>query len=72
MFSEREKKRLGRRIKAARTYLKLSQSDLAERVGATKQCIQLWEAGKTAPSALYLPALSKAFGVSTDVILGIR
>ena len=48
----------------------LSQEQLAEHVGVSRQSISKWETGQSAPELDKLLALSRAFGVSTDTLLG--
>ena len=54
------------RMKAARTRLGLSQTDLAERVGATRQTIGLIEAGRYNPSLKLCVAICKTLGVTLN------
>ena len=50
------------RMKNARNEAGLSQTDLAERVGATRQTIGLIEAGKYNPSLKLCKAICQALG----------
>ena len=55
-----------------RKYRKLnhmSQDELAEKLGVTRQSISLWETGQTQPSLDNIVALAKLFLVSTDKLL---
>lgn len=55
-----------------RKYRKLnhmSQDELAEKLGVTRQSISLWETGQTQPSLDNIVALAKLFVVSTDKLL---
>lgn len=54
------------RMRDARTRLGLSQTDLAERVGATRQTIGLIEAGRYNPSLKLCTAICKTLGVSLN------
>ncbi len=45
---------------------KLTQEDLAERVGVTRQAIAKWESGETVPDLEKCSLLADAFGVSLD------
>lgn len=49
---------LGERLRAERKRLNLSQPQLAEAAGATKQTVFAWETGKTAPGGFQLSALA--------------
>ena len=60
----REEKNL--RMKVARTRRGLSQSDLAEAVGATRQTIGLLEAGRYNPSLKLCVAICKTLGVTLN------
>ena len=47
----------------------MSQDELAERLGVTRQSISLWENGQTQPSLDNIVALANLFGISTDNLL---
>ncbi|MVN59434.1 transcriptional regulator [Adlercreutzia equolifaciens subsp. celatus] len=53
-------------MKVARTRRGLSQSDLAEAVGATRQTIGLIEAGRYNPSLKLCVAICKTLGVTLN------
>lgn len=53
-----------------RKALGLSQEQLAEQIGVSRQSISKWETGQSAPELDKLLALSRVFGVSTDALLG--
>ncbi len=57
-------------IRILRKQNKLSQDELAEKLGVSRQSVSLWETGQTQPTIDNIIALSKIFGVSSDVILG--
>ena len=54
------------RMRDARTRLGLSQTDLAERVGATRQTIGRIEAGRYNPSLKLCTAICKTLGVTLN------
>ncbi|KXL54097.1 helix-turn-helix protein [Anaerotignum neopropionicum] len=54
------------RIKSARAALDLSQDELAQRVGVTRQTIGMIEAGKYNPTLNLCIALCKALGKTLD------
>lgn len=54
------------RIKSARAALDLSQDELAQRVGVTRQTIGMIEAGKYNPTINLCIALCKALGKTLD------
>ncbi len=47
----------------------LSQDELAEKLGITRQSVSLWETGQTQPSLDSIVALARIFHISTDVLL---
>lgn len=47
----------------------MSQDELAERLGVSRQSISLWETGQTQPTIDNIIALSKIFNVSSDELL---
>ena len=48
----------------------LSQEQLAEQIGVSRQTVSKWETGQSAPELEKLVALSRVFGISTDMLLG--
>ena len=61
---------LSENITQLRKAMGLSQEQLAEQVGVSRQSISKWETGQSAPELDKLLLLSQAFGVSTDQLLG--
>ena len=47
----------------------LSQFNLAEQLGVSRQAVSKWESGASAPSTTNLMALAKLFGVSAEELL---
>ena len=47
----------------------LSQEELAEKLGVTRQTISKWELGQTTPDMDKLSQISNAFGVTVDELL---
>ena len=64
-------KSLGAKIKKLRIEAKLTQPQLAEKVGVTKGVISFWENDVNEPKAGYIKILAECFGVSADYLLGI-
>lgn len=62
---------LDRRLRALRQARKMSQVDLARRLGVTKQSVSNWENDNIQPSIEMLVKLSKTFSVTTDYLLGL-
>ncbi len=61
------------RIRTARLAAGYRQQKLAApHVGFTPQILSLWELGRVEPSAAGLRGLARAYGVSTDWLLGLR
>ena len=44
----------------------MTQEDLADKIGVTRQSIAQWESGKTCPNLTQSKALADAFGVTLD------
>lgn len=61
---------LGKRIAAGRKSLKLTQEQLAEKLGVTAQAVSKWENDQSCPDITMLPRLAELFGTTTDALLG--
>ncbi len=61
---------LGKRIAENRKRLKLTQDQLAEKLGVTAQAVSKWENDQSCPDITTLPKLAEIFGISTDELLG--
>ena len=48
----------------------LSQEELADRIGVSRQAVSRWELGSTMPDAPNLVKLADLFEVTTDYLLG--
>lgn len=59
----------GEKLKNARKTAKLTQEQLAEKLGVSRQAITKWEADKGLPDIQNIKLLSKALGVSIDYLL---
>lgn len=68
MHTEKHQAMTGR-LKRARCAAKLTQGDVAEEMGVTRQTVSSWERGTTSPSIENLAALCVIYGVSADLIL---
>lgn len=62
---------LGENIKNLRTSLKLTQVEIANKLGVTKQCVSNWENDNIVPSVDMLTKIAQIFKVSTDYLLDI-
>lgn len=60
----------GQRLRILRTASSMTQNELADRIGATKQAISQYEHGKRTPDLDTLLFLCDLFGVTADYILG--
>lgn len=63
---------IGKLIKEFRIEMKLTQTQLAEKLNATQDTISLWELGKSFPDIFALIKLAQIFNVSTDFLLGLE
>ena len=61
---------LNERIKQLRTDRGLSQVELAQKLGVSKQSVSNWENDNIQPSIEMLLKISHVFSVSTDFLLG--
>ena len=60
---------LGKRIAYHRKNLGLTQEQLAEKLGVSRQAVSKWETGTAEPSTSNLLALAKAFNISPEELL---
>lgn len=61
---------LSEQIRALRTVQGITQVELAQVLGVTKQSVSNWENDNILPSIDMLSRLADYFGVSTDYLLG--
>ena len=61
--------KLNEKISCYRREQRMSQEELAARVGVSRQAVSKWELGEASPDIGKLLALAKAFGVTTDHLL---
>lgn len=64
-----DSKRLGENLKEIRMSKNITQSELAEKLGADKSFVSNIENGKTNPTLSTITSLAKALGVSTNELL---
>lgn len=62
--------KLGENIRNLRLQNKLTQEQLADRLGVSYQSVSRWENGVSYPDIEFLPAIAKYFSVTTDFLLG--
>jgi transcriptional regulator with XRE-family HTH domain len=60
---------LGTRIRKAREKARISQAELARRIGISKTSMNAIEGGATDPRASRIVAIAQVLGVSTDALL---
>ena len=59
----------GNRLYELRRGRGLSQEDLAENLGVTRQTVSKWEVGDSAPDMAKLLAMGELFGISLDELM---
>lgn len=62
----------GNRIRALRLQKKMTQAELANKLGVTKSVISAYETGLRMPSYDILIQMARIFKVSTDYLLGVE
>ena len=60
---------LGERIALARKQAGLSQEQLGEKLGVSRQAVSKWESGQTNPDVAYVAQMCRLMGVSSDWLL---
>lgn len=61
--------KIGEYLSSLRKYYKITQDELAEKLGVTRQAVSKWENGVTLPDIELLMKLSELYGVSINDIL---
>ncbi len=61
--------KLNEKITYCRKRAGLSQVDLADKLGVSRQAVSKWETGESNPDVTKIPLLAKEFGVSADWLL---
>lgn len=64
------KGQFGKNLKLYRKERKLSQEQLARKVGVTQQCVSEWEKDRIEPTLSNLWAIADIFDVSVDELIG--
>lgn len=62
---------LNEKIRELRKSYKISQVELAGKLGVSKQCISNWENDNVQPSVEMLVQIARFFNVSTDYLLDL-
>lgn len=60
---------IGKYLAELRRYYKITQDELAARIGVTRQAVSKWETGTTIPDIEILMSLSEIYGISINDIL---
>ena len=63
---------IGKKIKELRTEIKITQKELARRVGKSPTAVASWEQGLSEPCVNDLRLLCSIFEVSADYLLGLE
>lgn len=69
LSDDERRKQFGARLRKMRQLLGLTQAELAEKIGMSKQAITLYETGRREAGYKNLVALSRALNVTTDWLL---
>ncbi|MFI3230016.1 MAG: helix-turn-helix transcriptional regulator [bacterium] len=62
----------GKRIQKFRKLNGLSQEELADKIGISRQAVSKWESNQSTPSLENLVALASIYNISVDELLGIE
>ena len=62
----------GKRIRLARQMRRMSQTELADRIGYSGKAVSAWETGVNAPTGDAIRELCRALGVSADWLLDVK
>jgi transcriptional regulator with XRE-family HTH domain len=63
---------LSDRIRELRVQKNLTQAQVAERLGITKNAVNSWEKSASSPTLKNVAELAGILGVSTDYLLGVK
>ena len=63
---------LGNRLAELRKKHGLSQEELADQLGVSRQAVSKWERGEASPDTDNLIELARIYGISLDELLGQR
>lgn len=70
MTEDKARTLLGQRVKEARSYLSLSQEEVAKAIGVPRSAISKIEDGSRGIDALELPKLAKVLGRNVEYLTG--
>ena len=60
---------IGTKLKNARSNANLTQEDIAEKIGVSRQTVSNWENNKSYPDIISVIRLSDIYGISLDILL---
>lgn len=60
---------IGASLAYMRRYFRITQDELASRLGVSRQAVSKWETGEAVPELNKVVLLAKVFGVTTDALL---
>ena len=69
---EMKKNTMGMMIASKRKELRMTQLDLAEKMGVTDKAVSKWERDLSCPDVNSIPKLAEIFGMSVDDLLQIK
>ena len=61
---------LGEKLKALRTYYRMTQKDVAEHMGISQQTVASWESGRTEPNVAAIKTMIEYFNISANYLFG--
>ena len=70
--AEMKKETMGMMIAARRKELRMTQLELAEKMGVTDKAVSKWERDLSYPDVNSLPRLAEIFGMSVDELIQIK
>lgn len=59
------------RLRQARRDARLTQADVAKRIGASPGAVSRWFSGNALPESAYIPAIARELRVTTDWLFGL-
>ena len=69
---EMKKNTMGMMIASKRKELRMTQLDLAEKMGVTDKAVSKWERDLSCPDVNSIPKLAEIFGMSVDDLMQIK
>lgn len=63
---------IGSRIMYMRKIKKLTQTELADKLGVSYMTVRRWEIGKSKPNALIMPQIAEALNTTVEYLMGLQ